>query len=122
LAREAARRKSLEETFGDYARKYSTCPSKERGGDVDWFPRGGHMVEAFSKAAFALKPFQMSDVVKSPFGYHLILATDRKEGPETSFEDVKAEVKDVFCAQLRERICAAMRPTAKIQISSTPTN
>jgi peptidyl-prolyl cis-trans isomerase C len=114
LARENARRKLLEESFSDYARKYSACPSKELGGDVDWFPRGGHMVDAFSKAAFALKPFQMSEVVKSPFGLHLILSTDRKEGPETKFEDVKAEVKDVFCALLRERICAAMRPTAKI--------
>jgi peptidyl-prolyl cis-trans isomerase C len=118
LTREGARRKLLEDAFSDFARKNSVCPSKEQGGDVDWFPRGGHMVEAFSKAAFALKPFEMSDVVKSPFGLHLILATDRKAGPETKFEDVKAEVKDVFCAQLRERICAAMRPTAKIEINS----
>jgi len=116
LARENARRKLLDESFSDYARKYSACPSKELGGDVDWFPRGGHMVDTFSKAAFALKPFQMSEVIKSPFGLHLILSTDRKEGPETKFEDVKAEVKDVFCAQLRDRICAAMRPTAKIII------
>jgi len=116
LARENARRKLLEESFSDYARKYSACPSKELGGDVDWFPRGGHMVDAFSKAAFALKPLQMSEVVKSPFGLHLILATDRKEGQDTKLEDVKAEVKDVFCAQLRERICAAMRTSAKITI------
>jgi peptidyl-prolyl cis-trans isomerase C len=121
LARDIARHKLLEDAFSDYARKFSACPSKELGGDVDWFPRGGHMVEAFSKAAFALKPWQMSDVVKSPFGLHLILATDRKAGPETKFEDVKAEVKDVFCTQLRERICVAMRGTAKISITSPST-
>jgi peptidyl-prolyl cis-trans isomerase C len=117
LARETARRQLLEQTFSDYARKYSVCPSKEVGGDLDWFPRGGHMVEAFSKAAFALKPFEISDVIQSPFGSHLILATDRKEGPETNLEDVKAEVKEVFCAQLRARICAEARPTAKISIN-----
>jgi parvulin-like peptidyl-prolyl isomerase len=117
LARETARCQLLDQVFSDYARKYSDCPTKELGGDVDWFPRGGHRVEAFSKAAFALKPYQMSDVVTSPFGCHLILATDRKAGLETKFEDVKAEVKDVFCAQVRERICAAARPTAKILIS-----
>ena len=75
------------------------------------------MVETFSKAAFALKPYGTMDIVKTPFGYHLILATDRRPGLETKFEDVKAEVKDLFCARLRESICAQMRPSAKISLS-----
>jgi parvulin-like peptidyl-prolyl isomerase len=119
-ARDAARVKAVEEAFSDFARKYSACSSKEQGGDVDWFPRGGHMVESFAKAAFALKPHEMSDVVRSPFGYHLILVTDRKAGTETKFEDVKAEVKEVYCARLRESICAKMRPSAKITINAPP--
>jgi parvulin-like peptidyl-prolyl isomerase len=118
-ARDIARHKFTDEVFSDYARKCSACPSKERGGDVDWFPRGGHMVESFAKAAFALKPYQMSEIVESPFGFHLILATDRREGQETKFEEVKAEVKELYCAQLRERICATMRPTAKIAVSES---
>jgi peptidyl-prolyl cis-trans isomerase C len=118
--REAARLKALEEAFSDFARKYSACPSKEQGGDVDWFPRGGHMVESFAQAAFALKPHQMSDVVRSPFGYHLILATDRKQGSQTKFDEVKTEVKDVYCARLRESICARMRPSAKITVNPPP--
>jgi peptidyl-prolyl cis-trans isomerase C len=117
LVRENARNKVLDEAFSDYARKYSVCPSKEQGGDVDWFPRGGRMVEAFSKAAFAMKPHQMTDIVKTAFGYHLVLVMDRKPGVETKFEDVKAEAKDVYCARLRESICTQMRSSAKISVA-----
>jgi len=116
LARANARKKLLDEAFSEYASKHSDCPSKEQGGDVDWFPRGGHMVEAFSKAAFALKPYDGMDIVKTPFGYHLVLTTDRRPGVETKFEDVKEEVKDLLCAGLREGICAQMRPSAKITV------
>jgi peptidyl-prolyl cis-trans isomerase C len=119
LARENARKKLLDEAFSACARQNSACPSKEQGGDVDWFPRGGHMVEAFSKAAFALKPYDGMDIVKTPFGYHLILATDRRPGVDTKFTDVKAEVKDLFCARLREGICAQMRTTAKIGLGTS---
>ena len=86
--RENARKKFVDETFSEFASKYSVCPSKEQGGDVDWFPRGGHMVETFSKAAFALKPYEGMDIVKTPFGYHLVLVTDRRPGLDTKFEDV----------------------------------
>ena len=75
------------------------------------------MVEAFSKAAFATKPHEMTEVVKTPFGYHLILVTDRRVGVETKFDEVKAEVKDLYCARLRESICTEMRPKAKITIN-----
>src|SRR5205823_720926 len=89
LAREQARTKLLEEAFGEVARAKSACPSKEQGGDVDFFPRGGSMVESFAAAAFALKTYEMSGVVQTQFGYHLILATDRRPGKETKFEDVQ---------------------------------
>jgi parvulin-like peptidyl-prolyl isomerase len=59
----------------------------------------------------------MTDVVKTPFGYHLILVTDRHPGVETKFDEVKSEVKDLYCARLRERICGEMRPKAKITIN-----
>ena len=52
------------------------------------------MVEPFAKAAFALKPYEMSEVVKSPFGYHLILTVERKPGREVKFEDMKDVAKE----------------------------
>ena len=71
--------KVLEElkTGGDFkelARKYSTCPSGKRGGDLGQFGRG-QMVREFEQAAFALKPGQVSEPVKTQFGYHVIKRT-----------------------------------------------
>jgi peptidyl-prolyl cis-trans isomerase C len=120
LAREQARTKLIEDSFAGLAAKSSACPSKAHGGDVDWFPRAGGMVEAFAKAAFALKPYQMSDIVQTQFGYHLILVTDRRPGKEIKFEDVKEEVKEVYCDRLREVVCAQLRPRATIVIHPAP--
>ena len=55
VAREQARGERLGELFGDQARRISTCPSKADGGDLNWFPRAGSMVEPFAAAAFALR-------------------------------------------------------------------
>jgi hypothetical protein len=117
LARDLARTKRLEDKFGELAAQHSACPSKKDGGDLSWFPRAGSMVEPFAQAAFALKPGQVSDPVQTPFGYHLILCTGRKPGQATKFEDVKEEVREIYCQQLRESLVARLRPPAKIVIT-----
>jgi peptidyl-prolyl cis-trans isomerase C len=120
LAREKARMESLEANFGKVARKESADPgSKDSGGDLPWFPRMGNMVEPFAKAAFSLKPFEFSDVVETPFGLHLILLTERKDGPETTFEEAKDAVREVFNNQLKEKLVERIRPNAKIVITKT---
>jgi parvulin-like peptidyl-prolyl isomerase len=117
LTREKARNNLMDEAFAAMAREKSSCPSKNQGGDVNWFQRAGFMVEPFAKTAFALKPFQISDVVKTQFGYHLIMVTDRKPGREVKFEDVKDEVKEVYCDRLRETLAAQVRAKSKIDIT-----
>src|SRR5262249_17876370 len=62
--------------FGELAKKYSEDDSNAKnGGDLDYFTRG-KMVPEFDTVAFSLQPGQLSDVVKSPFGYHVIKVTD----------------------------------------------
>ncbi len=117
LAKEMARTKRLEDLFGEQAAQVSACPSKKEGGDLSWFPRAGSMVEPFAQAAFALQPGQMSEPVQTPFGYHLILCTGRKAGQPTKFEEVKEEVREIFCQRLRESLVAQLRPAAKIVIT-----
>jgi len=75
------------------------------------------MVEAFAKAAFDLKPFELSQPVLTQFGYHLILVTDLQAGQPVKFEDVREEVREVFVNRLRESLCIQLRPSANIVLS-----
>lgn len=77
--------------FGKLAAEYGTDGTAEKGGDLGTFGRNV-MDPEFEKVAFALKPGELSDVVKTQFGYHIILVTDKNQGME-SFEDVKETIK-----------------------------
>ncbi len=97
----AAKAKAPGADFAALAKEHSSCPSKAKGGDLGFFARQGPMVEPFAAAAFAMKPGEVSDVVETQFGFHIIKVTDRK-GPETLTEEKAA---DTIRAQLRrERI------------------
>jgi peptidyl-prolyl cis-trans isomerase C len=76
------------EDFAAVAREASECPSKARGGDLGFFSRE-QMVAPFSAAAFALEKGQVSDVVTTRFGYHLIKLTDKQAAKTAAFADVK---------------------------------
>ena len=81
------------EDFAALAKSDSTCPSKSQGGDLGSFGHG-QMVPAFEQAAFALKPGEMSGVVETQFGYHIIKLTEKQEASTESFENVKAKILD----------------------------
>jgi peptidyl-prolyl cis-trans isomerase D len=66
--------------FAALARQYSQDGSKEQGGDLGFFPRG-QMVPTFDEAAFKLQPGQVSPVVQTPFGFHVIKAEERRQRP-----------------------------------------
>jgi peptidyl-prolyl cis-trans isomerase C len=77
------------EDFDMLAKQYSDCPSSAQGGDLDFFPRG-QMVNPFEEAAFAMKVGDISDIVETQFGYHIIKVTD-KQGPMT-FDEAKDDI------------------------------
>jgi parvulin-like peptidyl-prolyl isomerase len=116
--REKTRNHALEEAFAALAHKESACPSKEKGGDLAWFRRVGNMVEPFANAAFALKPYQISDVVATKFGYHLILLSERRPGKPAPFEETKDVVTDVYFDRLRDTTLAQLRAKAQIVIAA----
>jgi parvulin-like peptidyl-prolyl isomerase len=117
LEKEKARVKLIEEGFAAVAKKESACPSKEKGGDIGSFPRAGAMVEPFAKAAFALKPYQISEPIKTQFGYHIILSTEKKPGQQPNFDKIKEDVKEIYAAKLREGMVAKLRAGAKISVT-----
>jgi peptidyl-prolyl cis-trans isomerase C len=117
LQKEQAKANKTDELFAAYAKEYSVCPSKKDGGDLNFFPRAGAMVEPFAKAAFGLKPFEMSDVVATEFGYHLILVTQRRQGQPKKFDEVKDDVKILYAMRVREAVIAQMKPKAQITIT-----
>jgi peptidyl-prolyl cis-trans isomerase D len=85
----------LKKSPGDFeklARQNSQDPgSAAKGGDLDWFGRG-MMVKAFEEAVFALKEGQLSDVVRSDFGFHIIRLTGIRAERARSYEEMKAEL------------------------------
>jgi peptidyl-prolyl cis-trans isomerase D len=80
--------------FAQLATKFSEDEaSKAKGGDLDYFGKG-QMVPEFDKVAFSLEPGQMSDVVKSQFGYHIIKVTDKKPASKRTLEEVRPQIED----------------------------
>ena len=63
--------------FGKLAQEFSECSSKKKGGELGYFGRG-KMAHEFEVAAFSTPPGQMSNIIKTQFGYHIILVEDRR--------------------------------------------
>lgn len=90
-------------SFEDAAKKYSSCPSKERGGDLGEFPRGS-MVKEFEDSAFSLPIGSVSSPVKTQFGYHLILVTERKDENVPNFQEVKGTIYNNLIQQKQSQV------------------
>ena len=88
--------------FAEEARKHSDCPSGKEGGSLGWFGRG-MMVPEFDKVAFEMKKGEVSDIVTTQFGYHIVYKADERGGGALTLVDVHDQIKDLLRHEARGR-------------------
>jgi len=123
---EAATGRAKKEDFAKLAGELSEEPgAKERGGDLNFFPRKGAMVEPFAEAAFKLKKDEITaEPVRTQFGYHIIKCTDRKDGGKQTLDEAKPKIV-TFLTNERKRVAIdevinGMRAKAEVKLNRAP--
>jgi parvulin-like peptidyl-prolyl isomerase len=115
----ALKRAKTGEDFAALAKELSDDGSKENGGDLGFFPRG-RMVAPFEEAVFALQPGQISEIVRTQFGYHIIKAEERKTGKALAFDEAKAQAQDDLTREQTyeryQKYVAGLRSKAKVEV------
>ena len=84
--------------FTDAARRYSEDGVASVGGDLGWVSKGT-LDAAFEEAAFTMEPMAMSGIVESQFGYHLIFVEDAKPASYETYDQAKADIREMMTAQ-----------------------
>jgi peptidyl-prolyl cis-trans isomerase C len=103
------------EKFEDLAKQYSLDGSKDYGGDLGYFS-APEMVPEFSKAAFALKPGEVSQPVKTDFGWHIIKLEDRKMGGAQPYDQVKTAIRNILLRKKTQEKIIALRVQSKVEL------
>lgn len=105
--------------FAQLARRYSNDASAQRGGDLGFIPKG-QMVPAFEAAAFALQPGQVSDLVETQFGYHVIKALEKRPARQVPFVEAAAQIEQFLEQQQRQEkgkaLVEQLKSKGKVQI------
>jgi peptidyl-prolyl cis-trans isomerase C len=102
--------------FAEVAREISLSPDADRGGDLGFFARG-QMPPEFDEVVFPLPRGQLSEVVASPYGFHLFLVTDRRPARTRSDAELRADVKTALLAGKREEAFRAWLTDARAKAS-----
>ncbi|HYR59067.1 MAG TPA: peptidylprolyl isomerase [Chthoniobacteraceae bacterium] len=116
-AQAIANRVKKGEDFGKLAKELSEDPSaKQNGGDLDFFDKE-QMVPEFSDAAFAMKKGEISDPVRSQFGYHVIKVTDRHDAETVPLEKVKPKLLAFLKGQKIDALKREIREKADVKVA-----
>jgi parvulin-like peptidyl-prolyl isomerase len=105
--------------FEAAAKQYSDCPSKEKAGDIGQFPYKFVVVESFARTAFSMKVGEVSPIVTTDFGYHIIKVTDRTQPKElSSYDAVRDAVREIWAqdVELYQQIITHQRKSSKIEV------
>ena len=104
--------------FGDEATAHSDCPSGKNGGSLGWFSRG-MMVPEFENAAFGMSVGDVSDIVETQFGYHIIYKTDHEAPAQADFADAADTIRDLLIHSRRgealTQFVEGLKKNAKIE-------
>jgi peptidyl-prolyl cis-trans isomerase C len=103
VAKEALEALNNGESFEEVAKKYSSCPSAQNGGDLGNFTRG-KMVPEFEAAAFDLNVGEVSEPVQTQFGYHIIKVTDKTEPSQKSLEEAKEDIANTVLLKKQQAV------------------
>lgn len=101
------------EKFEDLAKQYGTDGTKDQGGSLGTFGRG-EMVKEFEDAAFALNAGEISDIVKTEFGYHVIMVTDKNQGTRT-YEEAKDSIKSNLVSEEAQKQITELKESADVK-------
>lgn len=101
--------------FAELAKQESTGPSSANGGDLGFFTKE-QMVTPFAEAAFAMDKGELSDPVKTRFGWHVIKVEDKRDREPPKFADIKERLKASLIRQRLQQRMAELRDAAKIEI------
>ena len=105
--------------FAKLAQENSGCPSSKQGGDLGYFSKG-QMVKPFEDAAWAMKPGEISDVVETQFGYHIIKVTEKRAKDKMPFDALKGRIQESLKQRkIGEQVNAtldAVKKAAKIEL------
>lgn len=103
--------------FADAARRFSQCPTAPLGGDLGFIPRKGMLDESLATAAFGLKPGELSGVVETDSGVHLIRVAARKPGTPSTFEACIEDVREAFTDDFRAELVARLRKQGQVHVT-----
>ncbi len=101
------------------ASQVSICPSRAKGGSLDWLPKGS-LVKEIEDVAFSMKKGEIKGPVHSKFGYHVLYLEDKKPAQKSSFDQVQAQIVERLKYQAQqenyEKLAKELRKKMNVQI------